>query len=117
MPTACTICKTISADSESIVPGSTTTEVLLWLIFLLPGVVYSIWRANGRKNVCPTCKSAAIVPLSSPMGQEIQRAFPVPEPPTSEPLVYGENTPDSVKYMGVAFLVVVCIFFLWSLLK
>jgi hypothetical protein len=114
---ACTICKTISAEPERIVPGSAATEVLLWVIFLLPGVVYSIWRSNAAKNVCPSCHSTAIVPIESPMGQEIHRAFPSPIPVAPEPVVYGQNTPGATKYIGIVFLVLICILLLWQLLK
>lgn len=118
MPVACTVCKTISAEPENVVPGSTTTEVLLWLIFLLPGVVYTIWRSNARKDVCPACHSSLIVPLETPMGQEIQHAFPSTVPLITKPaLVYGENTPNGVKYIATVFLVLICAVLLWNLLK
>jgi hypothetical protein len=99
-------------------PGSTTTEVLLWLIFLLPGVVYSIWRANADKEVCPACHSALIVPLQTPMGQEIQHAFPSAVALATEPvLVNGETTPNAVKHIATVFLALICIVLLWNLLK
>jgi hypothetical protein len=108
MPIACTVCKTISAEPENIVPGSTGTEIFLWLIFLLPGIIYSIWRSNAVKDACPACHSIAIVPLQSPMGQEIQRAFPPPAPLATSTVVYGENTPHAVKHIATVFLALIC---------
>ena len=81
---ACTHCKTIGYPKWRI-PGSPNTEVALWLLFLVPGIAYSVWRHNAAANVCPCCGSKAVVPLSTPAGQEIQRAYPPaalsPEPP------------------------------------
>lgn len=76
MPIACTVCKTISERSRTTMPGSDSAEIALWIVFLLPGIVYSIWRNNAKAEVCPSCNSKAIVPLSSPTGQSIQREHP-----------------------------------------
>jgi hypothetical protein len=74
MPIACTVCKTISPESKIAVPGSTAIEVLLWLLFFPVAIIYGIWRSNATKEVCPACHSAFIVPLETPMGQEIRCA-------------------------------------------
>ena len=51
--------------------GSIGFEVLYWLLFLVPGVIYSIWRLTTRRDVCAACESDAIVSLDSPEGGEI----------------------------------------------
>jgi hypothetical protein len=38
----------------------------LWLAFILPGLVYSVWRHNKRHDACPKCGSAALIPADSP---------------------------------------------------
>jgi hypothetical protein len=76
LPIACTVCKTISEQSKTTMPGSDGAEIALWILFLLPGIVYSIWRNNAKAEVCPSCNSKAIVPLSSPAGQSIQHEHP-----------------------------------------
>lgn len=91
---ACTVCKTISKDSEWITPGSVLTELFLWLLCLIPGIIYSVWRSNAAIDVCPACYSTAIVPLDSPAGQEIQRAFPVLPKPTDPPISTSESRAD-----------------------
>ena len=35
--------------------GSIIIEIFLWLLFLLPGLIYSIWRHASRFKGCPKC--------------------------------------------------------------
>ena len=37
--------------------GSLRVELLLWLGFLLPGMVYSVWRLGTSRLVCGKCGS------------------------------------------------------------
>ena len=36
--------------------GSFFIEIVLWLCFFVPGVIYSIWRLSTRGKVCKICK-------------------------------------------------------------
>ncbi len=54
-------------------PGSFGVEVILWLLFLLPGMIYSIWRLLGRKQVCASCDSATLMLADSPVGRRMLR--------------------------------------------
>jgi ribosomal protein S27AE len=54
--------------------GSFLIELLLWLCFLLPGIIYSAWRLNTRSQVCPKCGSSEIIPADSPRAKEIMHA-------------------------------------------
>lgn len=54
-------------------PGSFLLELLLWLFFLLPGLVYSIWRLAARKKVCASCGAAGLIPADSPRGRQLRR--------------------------------------------
>lgn len=51
--------------------GSVFLELFLWLCFLLPGIVYSIWRYTGPRRVCSKCMSPNIIPPDSPRGREL----------------------------------------------
>ena len=46
-------------------------EIILWLCFLVPGLIYSAWRISKRHDVCPSCGGADLVPLGSPRGKEL----------------------------------------------
>jgi hypothetical protein len=52
------------------VSGSTLAEIVLWLVFLLPGILYSIWRNSTKRWVCPKCWQEGMIPLDSPMAQK-----------------------------------------------
>ena len=51
--------------------GSTAIELVAWLFFLLPGLVYSLWRLSTRGDVCAQCGSAELVPPESPAGRRM----------------------------------------------
>jgi len=67
---ACTTCGHIGA-SRSTTRGSIFIEIVLWLCFLVPGLIYSIWRITTRTPACESCKSFTVVPLTSPVGKRI----------------------------------------------
>lgn len=46
--------------------GSGLIELLLWLCFLFPGLLYSIWRRSNLPKICPACRSSAVVPRNAP---------------------------------------------------
>ena len=39
--------------------GSFGLEVVLWLCFLVPGIIYSVWRMNSYYDACRKCKRGA----------------------------------------------------------
>jgi len=67
----CTNCGYLGHGKRSM-KGSFAMEVLLWLLFLLPGFIYSIWRLTTRaNNVCPKCSHPNMIPADTPIGQEL----------------------------------------------
>ena len=44
-------------------------ECFLWLLFLVPGVIYSIWRIASRYAGCPVCLGKNCIPIGSPVAQ------------------------------------------------
>ena len=67
---ACTTCESISPSRKK-TGGSLAIEIILWLCFLVPGIIYSLWRMSSKNRVCGTCGASTIVPLSTPAGQKI----------------------------------------------
>lgn len=61
----CLDCGT-TGKAKMITKGSTAIEVIAWLAFIVPGLIYSFWRLNSRKQACATCTSERIVPPESP---------------------------------------------------
>ncbi|UWZ83476.1 hypothetical protein [Occallatibacter riparius] len=56
---------------KTITPGSFLMELLLWLLFLVPGVIYSIWRIASRYKGCPVCGGKSCIPLGTPAANAI----------------------------------------------
>ncbi len=55
---------------KTAVKGSGLVEIFLWLCFLVPGIIYSLWRSSSRHGVCPKCQNTNLIPADSPMGKK-----------------------------------------------
>jgi hypothetical protein len=60
------------APTVSKTPGSTGVELLAWLLFIVPGLIYSLWRLSGRRQVCAVCGHDKLVPPDSPVGRKLR---------------------------------------------
>jgi len=47
--------------------GNFFIELVLWFTFIIPGLIYSIWRLSTKTDVCRNCGSENIIPEDSPM--------------------------------------------------
>jgi hypothetical protein len=74
MKMICSSCGTVCYPVK-ITKGSILIELFLWLCFLFPGLIYSIWRLTSRYNACPCCKSSEIIPLNSPKGLKLVEKY------------------------------------------
>lgn len=55
-------------------PGSFLIELLLWFMFCVPGVIYSLWRLSARRRGCPRCQGV-MIPVQSPGGAALYSRF------------------------------------------
>jgi hypothetical protein len=46
--------------------GHVFFEVILWVCYVVPGIIYSIWRRVRTKEVCPFCNHSSMVSSYSP---------------------------------------------------
>jgi hypothetical protein len=53
--------------------GSFLIEFLLWVCFIVPGLIYSIWRLGTRHKGCPSC-GGPMIPVDSPVARAAMRA-------------------------------------------
>lgn len=51
--------------------GSMAIELVLWLAFILPGLLYSLWRLSTRRQVCAACGAETLIPPDSPMARRL----------------------------------------------
>jgi hypothetical protein len=59
------------ATPKVVTQGSFLIEIMLWCSFILPGVLYSMWRSITKEKVCPVCSSLAVSPIDSLMGRKL----------------------------------------------
>ena len=57
-------------------PGSILIELILWICFIVPGLIYSIWRLTSKRSVCPRCEALYMIPLDSPIARKMIKAKP-----------------------------------------
>ncbi|WP_291986606.1 hypothetical protein [Candidatus Accumulibacter sp. ACC007] len=57
-------------ETKTVTKGHFALEVVLWLCFLVPGIIYSIWRLTTRYQACPVCGNANLLPMNGPMAQK-----------------------------------------------
>jgi hypothetical protein len=67
-PMFCTTCGYFGKPKRR-AKGSLTLEILLWLVLIIPGVFYSLWRSFNIENVCEKCGSTNVIPSDSPFAQ------------------------------------------------
>jgi hypothetical protein len=55
--------------------GSSLIEVFLWIMIIIPEIVYTLWRITSKYEVCPKCKAPNMVPMDSPRGKKLEAEF------------------------------------------
>jgi len=66
----CTACGYAGASNKRN-KGNGLIELILWLFFLIPGIIYSIWRRSDKQNSCLKCGNKSMIPANTPMGQKL----------------------------------------------
>ncbi|MBW2418763.1 MAG: hypothetical protein JRH19_09470 [Deltaproteobacteria bacterium] len=56
----CTDCSEVSVP-DTVLEGSDLLELIGWACFVLPGLLYSVWRHLLRFKVCPHCGSGDLM--------------------------------------------------------
>lgn len=59
----CTVCGNTTQVGR--MKGNGWIELTLYLLWIVPGIVYSVWRRSGPERVCPTCGKDALIPAVS----------------------------------------------------
>ena len=72
----CLACYNIG-DQKAIMPGSMLIELALWLCFLLPELIYSVWRLTAKHKACGSCGSKELVPVDSPRAKAAMKSLPL----------------------------------------
>lgn len=79
----CTTCGYETDRADRVKPGSGWLTATLLLLMVVPGVVYWVWRHSMKRESCPLCGRASLIPAASPIGRAILQS----------PLARGHDTP------------------------
>lgn len=71
-PMVCTTCGH-HGPTKLQAKGSLGLELVLWLCFILPGLLYSLWRVSSKRQVCAECGADQLVPEKSPVGRRLMQ--------------------------------------------
>ena len=98
----CLRCGTIGQPRME-TPGSFAAEVMLWLLLIVPGAIYTVWRLASKRPVCPTCRSPGMILAGSPRGRERMDLDSCTERPGKSSKI-GESSPGLplIHYVTVA---------------
>ena len=81
------ICKNCGTrhDGHTSLLGNGWVELVLWLLWLIPGLIYSVWRRTQRRPACAICGSVDLVSLGSPVGRRLSAESPHGDAPPRAP--------------------------------
>jgi hypothetical protein len=110
----CLQCGSVGA-TKRFMKGSIVTELFLWLFFLLPGLIYSIWRHASVAQVCTKCGSSNVIPLDSPIAKnllatQLKSSIPSPVAPSVRP-PQAQMTPKKALAIVGGFAVLLVVLF------
>ena len=71
----CTACGYVGR-TKRITKGSLFTELLLYFLLILPGLMYTTWRLTSRYNGCPKCLGDTMIPTDTPIGRRLLQDNP-----------------------------------------
>jgi hypothetical protein len=71
----CESCLSIEQPQREL-RGSFAIEFILWLLLILPGLAYALWRRRGQYLVCRTCGSDRVLEQDSPQGRNLLASLP-----------------------------------------
>lgn len=66
----CPACETVGVP-KTVTKGSILLELAMWILFLLPGLIYSMWRLMSRYKACPACGAPNMIPTDSPRARAL----------------------------------------------
>lgn len=49
--------------------GSSAIEIILWLLLIVPGFCYTLWRMGRKDRYCRSCNAPNLIPADSPIAQ------------------------------------------------
>ncbi len=64
------LCLHCGSQSNGTVRGSLVITLILLCFWLIPGIIYEMWRGAAGRTVCPTCRQPGLIPVISPAARK-----------------------------------------------
>jgi len=71
----CMTCGTETRKPKWCRRGSGIAEIFLWLLFIVPGFLYTLWRAERHIPYCRACGVGLMLSLATPAGQKLHAEY------------------------------------------
>lgn len=71
LPFVCTTCGTMFNRPKIVKPGHWLITVVLVFFYIIPAVIFEVWRTAKERKCCPSCGAATVIPSASTFGQRI----------------------------------------------
>jgi len=108
----CSACGQVG-EGKTKIKGNGLIEVILWLCFIIPGIIYSIWRSSSRHKICSACGATNLIPIDSPIGKKLL----VDQGTTLEQVLVEQKDKDKKNIGKYVILVIVAIILLFGLVN
>jgi hypothetical protein len=108
MTMICKNCGTVHSG-EHVLPGNGWIELVLWLAYIVPGLIYSIWRRSRQRPTCAACGSRDLVDAETPVGRRLAAEhYPqgMPAAPRSGPVAASERPRGYLVWVAVGIVAV-----------
>lgn len=66
----CTVCGSQAVPKVG-KPGNPLIGLVLWLCFVVPGLLFSLWRSSSKFLFCYSCGSKNVIPVDTPRGKQL----------------------------------------------
>ena len=111
----CTQCGHVGKPKR-IAKGSLGVEIVLWLCFLIPGLIYSVWRSSSYHPACAKCESTDMIPVDSPRAKKILQEM---DPEKSIDEVVAQEKQETAKKNKIYWVIisVFVVMVVWGLIS
>ena len=67
------VCRNCGAIGDPVkkTNGSFMIEIVLWVCFIVPGLIYTLWRLTSKIDVCRSCGGDQLIPVETPEGRKL----------------------------------------------
>lgn len=109
----CTVCG-FYGEPKTVKKGNGLIEFVLWFCWIVPGLIYSIWRRSNQKPQCPICGSTSLIPPASHMAQLLIKENKVSNVPIAtvpeKPKTFFSKFGIGLLIYGVGTIIVLTLF-------